>query len=533
MPVSVSTLRMDLLKVPVPPSTPDSLDPMHARRRGLPDDLLREASRRLGIMSLLAAALWATGVIIDRVLIAPLPGAPSRWTQFEIPDVIGGIMILVSIGLFAHTRRTQRNPAVVLNVGLGYMVLNAVALGTMNHWTDAVHPLQMTPQISWIGSVVLMFAAIVPNTPWKTLTASLFAVSMNPVAMLVVLARGSWQFGSATSALVMHYPDYILVSVAVVISHVLTRLGEQVGRARELGSYQLGDLLGRGGMGEVYQATHRMLARPAAIKLIRPEKVRDAKGEGAQLAVRRFRREAEAAANLRSPHTVQLYDFGVTEDETFYFVMELLDGLDLETLVRRHGPLPPGRVIHIIRQVCDSLEEAHLSGLVHRDIKPANIHVGRVGLRHDYVKVLDFGLVKAVGGASSEDTLATETGMTPGTPAYMAPEMSLGEVVDPRADIYALGCVAYFLLTGKLVFEADTLVQMVAKHMQVEPPPPSTRAEQHIPPGLDQVVLACLAKRPADRLGSAAELATWLAAVETEPWGEEQAREWWAERRAA
>src|SRR4026209_128654 len=275
----------------------------------------------------------------------------------------------------------------------------------------------------------------------------------------------------------MHYPDYMLVGVAVVISHVVTTLGRQVAKAREMGSYQIGGLLGRGGMGEVYQATHRMLARPAAIKLIRPEMLGAGGGAAAQLAVKRFRREAEAAANLRSPHTVELYDFGVTEDQTLYFVMELLEGMDLESLVQRHGPVCAGRVIHNLRQVCESLEEAHVRGMVHRDIKPANIHLGQVGLRHDFVKVLDFGLVKTVAGESAEHSLATAAGLTPGTPAYMAPEMALGESVDGRADLYALGCVAYYLLPGQLVFQASNTFQSLAKHLQERPVPPSQRTE--------------------------------------------------------
>src|SRR6476659_8323226 len=208
--------------------------------------------------------------------------------------------------------------------------------------------------------------------------------------------------------LLMHYPNFLMLGMAVVISRVVNGLGQQVSRERELGSYRLGELLGSGGMGEVYLATHRMLARPAAIKLIRPETL-GADREAAELAARRFRREAEAAASLRSPHTVELYDFGVTEDQTLYFVMELLEGLDLETLVQRHGPLPANRTIYLLGQVCESLEEAHAAGLVHRDIKPANIHVGRVGLRHDFVKVLDFGLVKSV-AKSTEVSLGTAVG---------------------------------------------------------------------------------------------------------------------------
>jgi len=247
----------------------------------------------------------------------------------------------------------------------------------------------------------------------------------------------------------------------------------------------------------------------------------------AQLAVTRFRREAEAAAALRSPHTVELYDFGVTEDDTVYFVMELLDGMSLESLVRQYGPLPAGRVIHILCQVCESLEEAHERGLVHRDIKPPNIHVGRVGLRYDFVKVLDFGLVKAVANKGDGQSLATAQGMTPGTPSYMAPELALGEKVDGRADLYALGCVAYYLLTGQLVFEADNMLAMVARHLSTVPVPPSQRTATHIPVALERIVMQCLEKNPADRPQSAAALGRSLAAIDEVRWSEEQGKQWW------
>jgi serine/threonine-protein kinase len=310
----------------------------------------------------------------------------------------------------------------------------------------------------------------------------------------------------------MHYPNYLMLGVAVVISHVVTRLGQQVTREREMGSYRLGELLGRGGMGEVYRATHRMLARPAAIKLIRPEVLASGDGTMAQNAAARFRREAEAAARLRSPHTVELYDFGVTEDGTLYLVMEFLEGTNLELLVRSQGPLPAARVVHILLQVCESLEEAHSNGLVHRDIKPANIHLGRLGLHDDFVKVLDFGLVRSMAGPS-EESLADAAGMTPGTPAYMAPEMAHDQTVDGRADLYSLGCVAYYLLTGHLVFEGDTPLQTILKHLQHPPVPPSQRTDQPIPAELEALVLACLEKQPDDRPRSAAELAERLTAV--------------------
>jgi serine/threonine-protein kinase len=303
-----------------------------------------------------------------------------------------------------------------------------------------------------------------------------------------------------------------MLGAAVVISHVMARLGQQVSREREMGSYRLGELLGRGGMGEVYLATHRMLARPAAIKLIRREVLASGDDTTAQTAVARFRREAEAAAKLRSPHTVELYDFGVTDEGTLYLVMELLEGDNLEHLVRQQGPLAPERVIHILLQVCESLEEAHSYGLVHRDIKPANIHLGRLGLRQDFVKVLDFGLVRSMAGPS-EESLTGAAGLTPGTPAYLAPEMAQERTVDGRADLYSLGCVAYYLLTGHLVFEGDTPLQTILKHLQQPPDPPSQRTDRPIPAELEAVVLACLAKRPDDRPATARELAERLAAV--------------------
>jgi serine/threonine-protein kinase len=275
-----------------------------------------------------------------------------------------------------------------------------------------------------------------------------------------------------------------------------------------------------------------MLARAAAIKLIRPEMLGGNDPAVAARAIARFRREAEAAAQLRSPHTVDLYDFGVTEDQTLYLVMEFLDGMDLESLVRQHGPMPAPRVVHVLRQVCDSLEEAHARGLVHRDIKPANIHLGQVGCREDFVKVLDFGLVKttSIGTAQS---LATLEDVIMGTPAYMAPEMALGENVDARADLYALGCVAYYLLTGEQVFSGDSVLKVITQHLQAVPVPPSERTALPIPAALEQLVLACLAKKSEDRPQNARDLAHALDTIDGMTWGEEEARRWWSQHHPA
>lgn len=497
----------------------------------MPEDLLREASRRLGVIALLTAVLWIVASVAGHLAYSAIRPPSEAWGWFGPTDWIALASAGASFGLFIYSRKTKRAPKFILNLGLVYMVVTSIAIAVLSHW-DALHSMvSIAPSISWIGVMVLIFAAIVPSSTRKTIVAGFICTAMNPLSMLIASWRGTWDFGPRIGALVMHYPDFILVGVAVVISRVVTRLGQQVGKAREMGSYKLGELIKRGGMGEVYRAEHRMLARPAAIKLIRPEML-VGHGEESTIAVKRFYREAEAAATLRSPHTVELFDFGVTEDETLYFVMELLDGLDLETMVREHGVLHASRVVHVLRQVCESLEEAHVRGLVHRDVKPANIHLGHVGLKHDFVKVLDFGLVKTVATNTSEESLGTEVGRTPGTPAYMAPEMALGELVDGRADIYALGCVAYYLLSGRLVFDAENTFQMVAKHLRNDPVPPSLKGGVDVPYDLERLVLSCLAKKPEGRPQSAGELNRALGLLKISPWTETQASAWWAAKRS-
>jgi len=483
------------------------------RTRPLAEDLLRQASRRVEIMALVAAVLWTVAPALSHLALYLANPDDPRLAVFGRVNLVAGTCVIVSLGLYAYLHSGRRDPERVMDIALVYMVAMTFAMGVLIHWARPWFvPTTVDPMITWSGPIILMTAGIVPVRPGKMLVAGLIAASMDPLGMVIAGATGEYEYGHVYNALLMHYPNYLMLGAAVTISHVVTRLGQQVTREREMGSYRLGELLGRGGMGEVYLATHRMLARPAAIKLIRPEVLAAGDAALAQTAVARFRREAEAAARLRSPHTVELYDFGVTEDGTFYLVMELLEGQNLERLVRQEGPLDPVRVIHILRQVCESLEEAHSYGLVHRDIKPANIHLGKVGLRDDFAKVLDFGLVRSFDGPS-EDSLTGAAGMTPGTPAYMAPEMASERTVDGRADLYSLGCVAYYLLTGHLVFAGDTPLQTILKHLQQPPDPPSRATDRAIPAALDEVVLACLAKRPEDRPSSAAELSQRLAAV--------------------
>ena len=306
------------------------------------------------------------------------------------------------------------------------------------------------------------------------------------------------------------------------------RMRRRITNGHEIGSYELVEKLGHGGMGEVWRAEHRLLARPTAIKLIRPEMLGVASDRDVRTLLRRFEREAQAIAVLNSPHTIDLFDFGLTRDGAFYYVMELLIGRDLESLVRDFGAMPADRVTHLLRQVCHSLAEAHSRGLVHRDIKPANVYVCRMGLDYDFVKVLDFGLVKfSTRGAAN--ALVSADDVTTGTPAYMAPEVILGDgQVDPRADVYSIGCLAYWMLTGQLVFDAESPMKMMMAHVERTPVPPSQRTELPIPRQLDEIILACLAKDPDQRPQSAEVLwETSLQCRSEEGWSRTDARHWW------
>jgi DNA-binding NtrC family response regulator len=313
-------------------------------------------------------------------------------------------------------------------------------------------------------------------------------------------------------------------AVLVCKSTVLEVDDEQLNEALAVGSYRLVAPLGAGGMGEVWLARHRFLVRPAAVKLIRHDVT---PGAAREQFVRRFEREANVTAGLRSPHTVQLYDFGVNDTGSFYYVMEYLDGLDLHRLVARFGPQPAERVIMLLRQACRSLAEAHERGLVHRDIKPANVFVTRLGTEYDYVKLLDFGVVKEQSG--QDVTVLSNQGIVQGTPAFMPPEIVLGEArIDGRADLYSLACTAYWALTAHTVFEATTPAQMLVQHVQAPAVPPSKRSELPIPKQLESILMMCLEKEPRKRPASALELDSQLAQVRCEaPWTSERAQKWW------
>jgi serine/threonine protein kinase len=306
---------------------------------------------------------------------------------------------------------------------------------------------------------------------------------------------------------------------------VLDRMRSQVDRAQKLGRYELMRKVGEGGMGAVYLARHAMLRRPTAIKLLRPE-------TSSEESLIRFEREVQVTSALTHPNTISIYDYGRTPEGVFYYAMEYLEGLTLGHLVEHDGAQPPARVVHIMKQVCASLAEAHATGLIHRDLKPANVMLCEQGRVLDFVKVLDFGLVRTL--ANEESIAVTQLDSLTGTPLYLSPEaVENPESLDQRADLYQLGAIAYYLLTGRHVFKGQNVVEVVGQHLHSEPEPPSKALGKPLPPELEAIVLRCLAKRPEDRPDDAFALGRAFSECGVEPWTQSDAEAWWSKYRAA
>jgi serine/threonine-protein kinase len=488
----------------------------------LPPVMVDRATARLCMVSIACASTSVVYFLLDRWMQPEF--AAARHHNLAALNLLA--VFLFSVALVAAQRLKLLPPLHILHLGLAFSVLVAWCIA----FFETVLPMDPTSVVrgSTLVAVWLAFVTmLVRHTPVVTLLVGLLAASMWPLAYFVNLSLNG-SAGLPPNRLMMWiFPAYLSAFWAYFMNRRIYQMEVQATRAEELGSYQLVYMIGQGGMGEVWRARHRLLARDAAIKLIRPELMQRNSARQADMMRRRFEREAKATSSLQCPHTIFLFDFGMAHNGSFYYVMELLNGVSLQTLVERFGPQPAPRVAYILRQVCLSLEEAHRRGLVHRDIKPTNIFICKVGMQRDYVKVLDFGLVKHID--PTESSLITQEGTSAGTPAYMAPESAMGlEKVDGRLDLYSLGCVAYYLLTGHIVFEESTSTATALAHVQKEPVPPSQRTELPLPDALEKAILQCLAKKPEDRPRSAQELGRMLEHCDgLAAWGDEQANEWW------
>ncbi len=499
-----------------------------AGKRSLPSDMMDRAGKRLRALALVYAFVFFMSTFIGSFF---EPGSS------EFANILDWGPSAISIGMALlvawMTTRPNVSATTIVNGGLVFQVVGSYGIAMAQYWgvyQGLEHQMAHLDVfgLSWVAVWMMLFAIVVPAKPAKAMFAAVGSASAVPIVMALTMKYGgtSIVLTSAEFFAGLIMPYLLVILMTHVGARAIYSLGREVAKARELGSYHLVDRLGMGGMGEVWRAEHRMLARPAAIKLVRPE-VLSGGGEGPAVALKRFEQEAQATALLRSPHTIELFDFGVSGDGAFYYVMELLDGFDLESLVKEFGPMPSARAIPMLRQACDSLAEAHERGLIHRDVKPANVFVCRYGRHVDFVKVMDFGLVKHH-GQDQPDIKVTADNVVGGTPSYMSPEQAAGDQeLDGRSDIYALGCVAYWMITGQLVFEGTVIRTMMA-HMQETPVPPSQRTELEVPPAFEQLVLRCLEKDPDRRPQTADELSALLAECETPgEWSTDKARDWW------
>jgi serine/threonine-protein kinase len=430
---------------------------------------------------------------------------------------------LVGLGLCRSLRLSvgMLRLAELIVFGIPAAFFTATAYYSVQHYAARGH--FDFPEGAWL-LLIFTYALFIPNT----LRRAAVVISILAALPLLLLAWLVWMCPEVQQMVSFdHIANTALMIVLAAAGSVfgvdtIGTLRAEAFEARRLGQYRLTRRIGAGGMGEVYLAEHRLLKRPCVVKLIRPDKA------GNPNVLARFQREVRATAKLTHWNTVEIFDYGVTEEGTFYYVMEHLPGMSLAELVERFGPLPPARVIHLLRQACDALHEAHGMGLIHRDIKPGNIFVAERGGVYDVAKLLDFGLVKPL--MEDESTHLTTEGSITGSPLFMSPEQAVGETrLDARCDLYSLGAVGYFLLTGRPMFNGDKPLKVLFAHVH-EPVAPPSQHRADVPADLERIILRCVEKAPDDRFASAVSLGQALATCESaDRWTRDDAARWWRE----
>ncbi len=439
------------------------------------------------------------------------------------PKLVFGAFLVAVSRVLDHVR-LRRRALDALDIGLA-LVACASFDGSLFGAPPELH-FELTLALT-STNFLLARAAIVPSTGARTALVGVLATAVLVVCTFVAYRLAGARDAASSSAFIAAQWGAIAVTSSALLSHRLYALQRRADAAERFGQYTLEEKIGEGGMGEVFRARHALLKRATALKLLPRARA------GAE-AIARFEREVQVTSRLTHPNTIHIYDFGYADDGTFYYAMELIDGMTLDELVTECGAQAPGRVAKILADVCASLAEAHGAGLVHRDIKPQNVMLCARGGLHDVVKVLDFGLVKALGEVGSAGSGPRATS---GTPAYMAPEaFEHPEQLGPASDLYAVGALGYFLLTGAHVFGGATTFELYGQHLHATPIAPSERAGRPIPPALERLVLACLAKSPEDRPASADVLRSLLLKTESEhasTWSDADAASWWQGRARA
>jgi serine/threonine-protein kinase len=471
---------------------------MKTPRHATPE-MIEVARPQLQQLALVIAALVAV-FFIGALLVSPQWRA-ARVLEELVPTVAIALSLDLAIYFMARDRRLSTGA--LMKFALGYFVLEASVLSFASVRASLLFGRE-PPLVTFAQLLILVVPLFVPKRPKELFLPLLLIAAATPVALYLFTPPEyppAWPAAAVRSAANLF--------IAVFAAHFVSGLHLSASRERAFGSYRLVERVGRGGVGEVWKAEHELLARPAAIKLV---SMTNLTRRGLAVRERRFAREARTTALLSSPHTVTLYDYGVSDDGRFYAVMELLQGEDLQRAVERNGPFSARSTVAIALQVCDSLAEAHARGLVHRDLKPANIFMAKIGGDPQFIKVLDFGFAE-LANKLSDDASTVATARIVGTPAYMSPEVFLQHTVDRRADIYQLGCVLFFLLTGHSVFERDSFPALALAHVNTEPEPASLQAPSPVPVDLERIIARCLRKDPNERFGEIAELEVALHAV--------------------